>query len=271
MLCSIDRIFSAVLLATALFAASAFGQTPLPQAHAHNDYYHKRPLLDALDQGFCNVEADIYLVQGQLLVGHERWELRTNRSLTSLYLDPLKERIEANGGHVYETPKPFILMIDIKTNGEEVYAALEKLLAQYDFISVTEDGKHQEKAVTVVISGDRPKKAVAEANPRRVGLDGRLSDLNANWPAELMPVISDKWGSHFKWKGQGPMPDAEQAKLKEIVEKTHAKGRQLRFWGTPEDPKFWAMLQSAGVDLIGTDDLEKLSEFLNHSDSSTPE
>src|SRR5436190_12307328 len=31
---------------------------PLPQLHAHNDYEHKRPLFDALDHGFCSVEAD---------------------------------------------------------------------------------------------------------------------------------------------------------------------------------------------------------------------
>ena len=34
---------------------------PLGQAHAHNDYYHKRPLLDALSHGFCSVEADVFL------------------------------------------------------------------------------------------------------------------------------------------------------------------------------------------------------------------
>ena len=42
---------------------------PLGQAHAHNDYYHKRPLLDALSHGFCSVEADVFLKNGRLLVG----------------------------------------------------------------------------------------------------------------------------------------------------------------------------------------------------------
>ncbi|MFM7555618.1 MAG: hypothetical protein ACKPAH_10035, partial [Verrucomicrobiota bacterium] len=36
----------------------------LPQAHSHNDYEQKRPLLEALDHGFCSVEADVYLVEG---------------------------------------------------------------------------------------------------------------------------------------------------------------------------------------------------------------
>ena len=47
---------------------------PLIQAHSHNDYEHQRPLLDALDCGFCSVEADIYLVEGKLLVAHDRRE-----------------------------------------------------------------------------------------------------------------------------------------------------------------------------------------------------
>ena len=44
---------------------------PLAQAHAHNDYEHPRPLLDALDHGFTSVEADVWLVDGELLVAHD--------------------------------------------------------------------------------------------------------------------------------------------------------------------------------------------------------
>ena len=40
-----------------------------PRAHAHNDYEHARPLLDALAFGFCSVDADIWLVGGELPVG----------------------------------------------------------------------------------------------------------------------------------------------------------------------------------------------------------
>ena len=65
---------------------------PVPQAHAHNDYYHQRPLLDALSHGFCSVEADIFLVDGKLLVGHSRSELKPNNTLERLYLDPLRAR-----------------------------------------------------------------------------------------------------------------------------------------------------------------------------------
>ena len=62
---------------------------PLRHAHAHNDYEHPRPLLDALDHGFTSVEADVFLVDGQLLVAHDPADLDPARTLESLYLDPL--------------------------------------------------------------------------------------------------------------------------------------------------------------------------------------
>src|SRR4051794_2449732 len=73
-------------------ATAPAGPTPLVHAHAHNDYEHARPLLDALDNGFCSVEADIHLVDGKLLVAHDRAHVRPDRTLQSLYLDPLRER-----------------------------------------------------------------------------------------------------------------------------------------------------------------------------------
>src|SRR6516165_11995665 len=74
---------------------------PLRRAHAHNDYEHKRPLFDALDRGFCSVEADVYLIDGKLLVAHDRKDVKPDRTLEALYLDPLRERAKANGGRVY--------------------------------------------------------------------------------------------------------------------------------------------------------------------------
>src|SRR5437773_3011311 len=84
---------------------------PLPQAHAHNDYEHARPLFDALDHGFCSVEADIWLTEGGLNVAHDKKDLKPSRTLQALYLDPLRERIEASGGRVYRDGPAFYLLI----------------------------------------------------------------------------------------------------------------------------------------------------------------
>ena len=255
----------AVCLVWGISAATAEEPTPLVRAHAHNDYRHDRPLLDALDHGFCSVEADIFLVGGELLVGHDRLELRKGRTLEKLYLKPLGERVRKNGGRVFKDGPPFTLLIDIKTDGAAVYAQLDKLLTRYsDVISGTIDGKHRAAAIDVIISGDRPKAEIAADKTRYCGIDGRLSDLDSEQPADLLPLISDRWTSHFKWRGKGPMPAAEKEKLRQTVEKAHARGRRVRFWATPENPAVWKELSAAGVDLINTDRLAELQKFLDN-------
>ena len=93
----------------------------LTNGFAHNDYEHKRPLLDALDLGFCAVEADIYLVNGQLLVGHAAADLKPERTLKSLYLDPLAQRVRKNNGKVYPNGPEFLLLIDVKSEADTTY------------------------------------------------------------------------------------------------------------------------------------------------------
>lgn len=235
----------------------------LPGAHAHNDYYHKRPLFDALERGFTSIEADVFLVEGKLLVGHYAHELRPERSLERLYIEPLRKHIEANGGRVFAGDERLILLVDFKTDGPAAYAALAKSLEKYDGVFFDmRDGKLKPRAVDVIVTGNRPIAAIAGDKSRRVALDGRLADMDREAPQELLPLISESWTDHFKWRGKGPMPAAERERLREIAEQVHKKNCLLRFWATPDNAAAWAELQAAGVDFIGADDLDALRTFL---------
>ena len=260
-----SRLFPTVAVAV-LFAAPLTAdepKKPLTRAHAHNDYEHKRPLLDALDCGFSSVEADIWLVKGQLLVAHTPVDWNTDRTLEKLYLDPLRARIKSNGGKVYKAGGAFYLMIDVKTDAKETYAALTKVLEGYsDLLTVTRDGKTEVKAVTVVISGNRDVKALTEQKARYTALDGRPADLDGDAPAHFVPWVSASWASQFKWDGTGAMPDDERKKLRDFVTKAHKQGRKVRFWGTPEKVEVWKELLAADVDLLNTDKLKELEKFL---------
>ena len=247
-------------------AADAPPPTPLVHAHAHNDYLHQRPLLDALDHGFTSIEADVYLVNGQLLVAHTPTELKPDRTLKRLYLDPLREKARAAHGRIWPGGPALTLLIDIKANGEASYRALAKLLAEYDdIISMFGDERRDAKAVTVIVSGNRAEEMIAADVPRYVGIDGRLSDLDSRASADLLPLISDNWTAHFRWRGEGPFPDAERAKLLDIVRRAHDRGRRVRFWATPEIDALWHELLAAQVDLIGADDLVALGRFLRQA------
>ena len=249
------------LLSTAALADEAV--RPLERAHSHNDYTRTRPLLDALDQGFCGVEADIHLVDGALLVAHDRDECQPDNTLEKLYLDPLKARVEKNGGRVYPDGPTLTLLIDFKTSARQTWPVLkEKLIPYHSMLTKFTDTTTEPAAVTIIISGSMPRRQVDAEPVRWVAIDGRLPDLKKNINVHLVPLISSSWTSDFGWLGIGKMPEEEQTRLKEMVEQAHANGQRIRFWGLPGRALMWPTLYEAGVDLLNADDIEKLGEFL---------
>ena len=246
-----------------LCAACARAADPLPQAHAHNDYEHKRPLLDALGHGFCSVEADIYFTNGALLVAHDADKVDPKRTLETLYLDPLRQRVKQNGGSVYPNGPPFMLLIDFKTEAKSTYAALRPVLERYrEMLTKFTSSETRTGAVTIVLSGNRPINTVAAERERLVGIDGRLPDLDESPSPHLVPLVSDNWTKYFQWRGQGALSESERSKLKAHVERAHAEGRKIRFWAVPDTEAGWRAMREAGVDLINTDDLAGLQKFL---------
>ena len=255
--------------ATATKPAPVVVGQPLAQAHAHNDYEHDRPLFDALEHGFTSVEADVWLVDGELLVAHDLEDVKAGVTLESLYLDPLEDLVRQQGHSVYpHWDGSLQLMIDIKSEGEATYAAIEAELAGHPSIMTRYvNGTVKNGPVTAVISGNRPL-ATMQAQEKRFGFyDGRSADLLSGKPAEFMPIVSDNWTRLFTWQGVGPMPEPERAKLRAYVESAHGNGYRVRFWATPDQPgaardAIWTELAGAGVDHINTDDLAALQQFL---------
>jgi hypothetical protein len=247
---------------------------PLWRAHAHNDYEHPRPLLDALDHRFGSVEADIYLVGDQLLVAHDPVELDPARTLESLYLEPLAARVRADHGSVYRGHhRPLQLLIDIKTEGASTYLELDRHLRRHRHLFTSyAHGEVRPGPVTAVISGDRAARVPMEAQTERLAFyDGRLADLGGTAPASFVPLISDNWTLNFSWLGDGPFPDAEREKLRGITATAHARRQRVRFWATPDlagpaREALWRELLAAGVDYLNTDDLGGLEEFLDAHD-----
>lgn len=239
--------------------------------HAHNDYEHERPLLDALDHGFCSVEADVFLVDGALLVGHTESDLEPGRTLQSLYLDPLRQlaadgALDRGGGGIGPHGGPLQLLIDVKSGAEATWAALDPVLAGYDDI-LTEfsDGTTTPGEVTAVISGGRALETMAAAPLRYAAVDGRIGDesepVPATVPASLVPLVSQNWGLLFVWVEGEPFNTEQQAQLQAYVDEAHAAERIVRFWSTRDTPESWAVLAAAQVDLINVDDLAGLQAF----------
>ena len=251
-------------------SSAADDVTPLIRAHAHNDYLHERPLLDALDHGFTSIEADVWLVDGELLVAHDRDKVSPERTLEGLYLDPLLERVRANGGRVYPDGPELLLLIDFKSEGETTFPALYETLERYgEMLTVAEDGKVRPGAVRLIVSGSRPRALMEQQTPMLAFYDGRLDDLGTDASPVFMPLVSSSWMSDFSWTGRGPMPEEERAKLDDIVRQAHGEGRLVRFWAISHREAFWDVMVEAGVDLINADRLEMLRDYLLATDADT--
>jgi len=235
----------------------------LPNAHAHNDYYHDRPLLDALAHGFCSIEADVFARDGDLMVAHDADEIDPERTLRALYLEPLLQRVRRYGGRVYPNGPTVYLLIDFKTGPEETWPILQEQLAEYEeMLTVFTEGGIDYGAVTVVLSGASPREAV-EALPRRLAsIDGRLPDLDVNPPVPLVPVVSMPWNSVVGAKYQrDPLDERARARLAEFVERAHAQNRKTRLWAAPQRPDVWDEMLAAGLDFINVDNLGAFAAY----------
>jgi len=264
----VETLRTVSLFITILFAVNlCVGQTVVP-GHAHNDYLNKPALFEALEANLVSVEADIHLMKGELYVAHVRPLFRSKkRSLENLYLKPLFEHVQKNGGKVYpDYDGPFYLMIDFKGGSVEMFNRLVELLEQYkSMLTVLENGELKQGTVTVFLSGSKPTEAVLNSEPKLCFLDGRPGDIGKQIPAELMPVISDHYKNHLSWSGTGEMPEDEQLKLRKLVSKVHAEGKKLRLWASPDNPNAWKTFQSLGIDLINTDKPQKFAAFFRES------
>ena len=113
--------------------------TPIP-CHLRNDYWRKIPLYEALAAGCTSVEANVWLRENDLLVGHPKGSLTSAKTLNTLYIDPLvsilthrnptalksntTDSTQANGIFETDLKSPFTLLIDMKTTGPDTLPAV---------------------------------------------------------------------------------------------------------------------------------------------------
>jgi len=249
--------------ATLAFSKATPPAQALTNAHSHNDYEQDRAFFDALREGFTSFEVDIHLRDGHLLVGHDSEDLDSERTIQSLYLNPIQNILRERNGWLYTPGASITLLVDIKTEAEPTYIALSKVLQRYKpMLTALEDGAIHKGAVEVIISGNRPRELMERETTRLAFFDGRIEDLSSEPPPNLMTLISGNWASHFQWRGEGPLSETETAQLNDLVAKAHDRGLRIRFWNIPDTEAGWRVVSEAGVDLINTDRIAELSEFL---------
>ncbi|MGF1637109.1 MAG: alkaline phosphatase [Cyclobacteriaceae bacterium] len=242
------------MLAQEYSASSIFG---------HNDYEQPVPFYTAYHHQVGFIEADVFLHKQRLMVAHSRMQIKPENTLEKLYLEPLKKAIDENDGFVYpDSSKKLTLMVDLKTEGVTTLDALVKLLKKYPSLIAC-------PTLQVAISGNVPDTSLWSQFPNFIYFDGRPGiDYNDNQLKRIC-LISDNFRNYAKWNGRGVPTAQEREKVNAIVNETHSKGKQIRFWAVPDFSNAWIQLMKLNVDILNTDNVSALKEFIANFTNST--
>lgn len=232
--------------------------------HSHNDYEQQVPFYQAYSQQVYSIEADVFAVEKPdvLLVAHEPEELDGAQTLDELYIQPIVSLFKKNQGRVWKKSDAIMqLMIDLKTPENPTLDRLVASLIRYPEVF---DPAVNPYAVRVLITGNTPKPADYAKYPAFIFFDGR-PDV-AYTPEELKRVglISDSFRNYSVWNGKGGIVAPEKKKLTAVIEKVHAMGKPVRFWGAPDGMTAWNTFFTMGVDIINTDRVEACSAFFRN-------
>lgn len=244
-----------------VFVLSSAQYTTL-NAHSHNDYENNPPFWLAYNNHFGSVEADIWAVKGELYVAHYEKEIFRERTLDSLYIQPIVRIFRKNNGKAWkDNPFTFQLLIDIKTPTEPTLSILTDKLKQYPDVFNPLINKD---AVRVVISGNRPEPSEFINYPDFIFFDGLLDREYDKEQLKRIPLFSANFRSFSLWNGTGYIIEKDMIRLQSTVDSVHSLNKKIRFWNSPDDMNTWGTFVKMGIDFINTDHIVKLAEYLKN-------
>ncbi|HLN54518.1 MAG TPA: phosphatidylinositol-specific phospholipase C/glycerophosphodiester phosphodiesterase family protein [Bacteroidales bacterium] len=253
------KVLLSFALAFILLKISA--QEPL-KAHSHNDYANVIPFWIAYYNHFSSIEADIWLVNNELFVAHDNRDIKPERTLKALYIQPLVNMVRYNGGKPWhDYPSGLQLLIDLKTEGVATLNMLTEMLKEYPDVF---DPAANRDAVRIVISGNRPDPSLYSKYPSFIFFDGIIGNVYSNEQLMRIPLFSENLKSVIKWDGTAPISEDDRKKLVFMVDSIHAMNKKVRFWNAPDNQEAWITLLNAGVDYVNTDHINQLATFLKN-------
>jgi hypothetical protein len=264
-----------VSFAMAVSAASAQrpAQVDCPRgtlpAYAHNDYLNAHPLYDALSFGYRGAEADVFLVNGKLQLGHERRAAVEDGTLEALYLAPLRALV-ARCGTLTADGQPFVLTLEIKEESRPTYDTLVAVLSRYSDLfsrksAQTASSRHGTPApVQAVLVGWYPPgfpDSVAvplSRQARLVSASGPPTDAADRG----VGLIGLDYGKTIGRRWQTP---GHRRRWLSAIRATKVKfpAQRFRAYHVPVNERIYRKLLAAGVDLIGTLQLAETARLLD--------
>lgn len=246
-------------------------------AYAHNDYANPRPLTDALALGYQGAEADVFLVGGELRLGHERPVAEHGAALEVEYLAPLRVLV-ARCGSLTASGQPFLLTVDIKEKSRPTFDSLVALLERYPELFVpggatAADARH-EAPIVVVLVGWYPE-PLPSTSAVPLGRQLLVRHVDGGQLRITDPEIRLIGINYRKTMGRWWVTPGRRRRWLSTIRELKAANPSLRIrvFHAPVDEHLYRQLLAARVDLIGTQKLTETARLLGanltsgHADS----
>ncbi|KAF2160967.1 hypothetical protein M409DRAFT_70050 [Zasmidium cellare ATCC 36951] len=190
--------------------------------HSHNDYWRRIPFYDAIHWGCTGVEADVWLFDEELYVGHNTASLTKNRTFRNLYVNPILEMLAkmnpetdfanaSNNTHGVFDADPdqsLILLVDFKTSGKATYEYVHNQLSalrEKDYLTYHDGTTLHQRPVTVVGTGNCPFDLItASATHRDIFFDAPLSQMGTQSSSSTSKTTRNQHSSSQGSSGTTP-------------------------------------------------------------------
>lgn len=248
-----------LLLALALTCCGAAAAQSPVLIHSHNDYAQRVPFYQAYAQQVSSIEADVFLHDGQLLVGHDVEDLRADMTFEALYVEPIVTLFARNGGRAFrDSDQTLQLMVELKSETDPTLRAVAALLGRWPEVF---DPEVNPAAVRVAVTGRVPAPEAFDRYPRFLGFDGAWDADYTPEQLERIALISTNFRDFSQWNGKGTIIPAEKERLEQVIDRAHEQGKPVRFWNAPEGTTVYYTFYDMGIDYINTDNPEVCAAF----------
>jgi alkaline phosphatase len=222
-------------------------------AHSHNDYLSSTPFYKAYNAGFGSIEADVFPVNGELLVAHHKEEVKPQQTLKALYITPLMEQLAK------DPLRRVNLLVDIK---EDYGVVLPLLIKDLEPLKPFLSTPKAPNRVTILISGTRPPPIDYKNYPDFILFDNDLKATHSRDEWSRVGLVSLPFYNISRWKGESEISGSDKKAVRHIIDSVHSAGKAIRFWAAPDTKNSWSLQRKLGADFIGTDKIDELAAFL---------
>ncbi|KAF2825566.1 hypothetical protein CC86DRAFT_394511 [Ophiobolus disseminans] len=249
--------------------------TPIP-CHSHNDYWRRVPLYDALRWGCTGVEADVWLFDKELFVGHSTNALTKDRTFRTMYVDPIVRMLDLKNTNtsiatstsskngIFDTvpSQTLVLLVDFKNDGRDIFPYVSQhleALREKNYLTYFDGKTTHGRAVTVVATGNAPFDMInANSTYRDIFFDAPLASMPDSDSTSIQArgggqgTVGTLPNSHFDSTNSyyasvdfrraigfvwwGTLSSKQLALVRGQIKGAHQRGLKARYWSTPKWP-----------------------------------